>query len=177
MLMRGRSCLFHSSEAPRNDHHRYGPTLSLLSSSRTIGPSAMASASGASVSNGRASSACPRNKSGQTGAPHRKWSDGSPICLGSWRAVRAIPSGREPSISVTPSSASTEPTSRRRSGTPFPVGLLSPRRRRNVIDLYDRIASRSAAAAAQEAKVLVRQRRPTFPDANEGFEGRGVCAG
>ena len=67
----------------------------------------------------RASSGCPRNKSGQTGAPHRKWSDGSPICLGSWRAVRAIPSGREPSISVTPSSASTERTSRRRSGTPF----------------------------------------------------------
>ena len=50
---------------------------------------------------------------------HRKWSDGSPIYLGSWRAVRAIPSAREPSISVTPSSASTEPTSRRRSGTPF----------------------------------------------------------
>jgi hypothetical protein len=78
------------------------------SSSRTIGPSTMASGSGASVSNGRASSGCPRSKSGRTGAPHRKWSDGSPICLGSWRGVRTIPSGREPSISVTPSSVSTE---------------------------------------------------------------------
>jgi lipoprotein-anchoring transpeptidase ErfK/SrfK len=34
-------------------------------------------------------------------------------------AVQAIPSAREPSISGTPSSASTERTSRRRSGTPF----------------------------------------------------------
>ena len=55
----------------------------------------------------------------RTGGRRRKWSDGSHICPGSWRAVRAIPSAREPSISVTPSSASTERTSRRRSGTPF----------------------------------------------------------
>ena len=68
---------------------------------------------------GWASSGSPRNKSGRTGALRRKWWDGSPICPGSWRGVRAIPSAREPSISVTPSSASTEPTSRRRSGTPF----------------------------------------------------------
>jgi hypothetical protein len=60
-----------------------------------------------------------RSRHPQTVAPRRKWSGGSPTCLGSWRAARAIPSGREPSISVTPSSASTEPTSRRRSGTPF----------------------------------------------------------
>ena len=60
-----------------------------------------------------------QNRSGRTGACRRKWSDGSPICPGSWRVVRAIPSAREPCISVTPSFASTERTSRRRSGTPF----------------------------------------------------------
>jgi lipoprotein-anchoring transpeptidase ErfK/SrfK len=60
-----------------------------------------------------------QNRSGRIGAPRRKWSDGSPIRPGSWRVVRAIPSAREPSISVTASSASTERTSRRRSGTRF----------------------------------------------------------
>jgi lipoprotein-anchoring transpeptidase ErfK/SrfK len=42
-----------------------------------------------------------------------------PYLPGSSRVDRAIPSARVPSISVTPASASTERTSRRRSGTPF----------------------------------------------------------
>ena len=79
MPMRGRSCLSIRARRPERLSSIRANAIS-TSSSRTIGPSAMASASGASVSNGRASSGCPRNKSGQTGAPHRKWSDGSPIC-------------------------------------------------------------------------------------------------
>ena len=61
---------------------------------------------------------------------------------------QAIPSGREPSISVTPSSASMEPTSRRRSGTPFRRDAFRPDNA-DVIDLYDRVQV--------GAKVLVRQ--------------------
>ena len=43
--------------------------------------------------------------------------DGNPICLNSWPVVQVTPSAREPCILVTPSSASMERTSLRRSGT------------------------------------------------------------
>jgi hypothetical protein len=116
--MPGRSCLSIRARRPEQSSSILASAIS-ISSSRTIWPSATASASDVSVSNGRASSGCPKNRSGRTGAPRRKWSDGSPICPASWRAVPAIPSAREPSISVTASSASMERTNRRRSGTPF----------------------------------------------------------
>jgi L,D-transpeptidase catalytic domain len=74
--MRGRSCLSIRARRPERSSSIRANAIS-TSSSRTIWPSAMASASGASVSNGRASSGCPRNRSGRTGAPRRKWSDGS----------------------------------------------------------------------------------------------------
>ena len=62
---------FHTSEAPERSSSIRVNAIS-TSSSRTIGQSAMASGSGASVSNGRASSGCPRNKSGPTGACQRR---------------------------------------------------------------------------------------------------------
>ena len=58
------------------------------------------------------------------------------------------PLGARASISVTPSSASTEPTSRRRSGTPFRRDAFRLDNA-DVIDLYDRVQV--------GAKVLVRQ--------------------
>ena len=63
---------FHTSEAPEQSSSILASAIS-ISSSRTIWPSATASASDVSVSNGRASSGCPRNRSGRTGACRRKW--------------------------------------------------------------------------------------------------------
>ena len=155
--MPGKSCLSIRARRPEQSSSIRANAIS-ISCSRTIWPFATASASGASVSNGRASSGCHRNRSGRTGACRRKWSDGSPICLGSWRAVRAIPSAREPSISATPIFRIHGTNQPETIGHAVSSGCFRLDNA-DVIDLYDRVQVGAKVVVKQSAgaKVAVEQ--------------------
>jgi hypothetical protein len=92
----------------------------------------------------------------RTGAPHRKWSDGSHICLGSWRAVRAIPRGASPlSRSLRLPHPRNQPAGDDRARR-F-VGMLSPRQRRRDRPLRPRPGRRKSPCQTVAPRFLMRR--------------------
>jgi hypothetical protein len=95
------------------------PTSSCFSSSPMEKRCDTALASGAPVSNGRASSGSAASRSGRTGRRRPRCFCAVPICRVIWRAALIIRSARGRSISGPRSTGFMAPTSRRRSGTTF----------------------------------------------------------